>query len=135
MESDMEDQEILRKEQQLIEDIRNLFGELIQEEKGRIAQGSYGILLNPSNHVYVYKANELVAKAHELAKLNPKYKADLLNEILRDEVKLVELYDYKWNKNKTKPTTKSLNEMQRLMHDATYHLQLYFLPVLGDIQL
>ena len=130
----MEDQEVLRKEQQLIEDIRNLFGELIQEEKGRIAQGSYGVILNPSNHVYVYKANELVAKAHELAKLNPKYKADLLDEILRDEVELVRLYNYEWNKTKTKPTTKSLSKMERMMHDATYHLQLNFWEVLGDIQ-
>lgn len=128
----MENQENQKTEQQLIEEIRNLFNELVQEEKGRIVPGSYGVVRDPNGYFYAQKAKELAAKAHELEKLNPQYDAYFLDEIIRDEVKLVELYEYKWKKNK--PTTKSLNKMEELMHNATERLQFNFLEVLGDIQ-
>ena len=120
-------------EQRLIEEIRAIFKELIEEEKGRFDIPTMRIIY-PRNHVYVIKAKELYSKALELEKLDSKYYTEQLKDVMGDEVDMVDRYDYEYKKGQNTPKGKSITKMQNLMHDATYHIQLYFYEVLGDIE-
>ena len=120
-------------EQKLIEEIRVLFKELIEEEEGRFDIPTR-CTIYPRNHVYVIKAKELYSKALELEKLDSKYFTEHLKDVMGDEVDMVDRYDYEYKKGQNTPKGKSITKMQHLMHNATYHIQLYFYEVLGDIK-
>ena len=121
-------------EQKLIDDIRALFKELIEEEDEH-----YDILtkraIYPRNYVYVSKAKELFAKAVELEKIDTKHSTHDLKTIFNKELYFVEHHEYKYKKDSLIPTGKSISELQNLMHNASYHIKLYFYDVLGDIKI
>lgn len=123
-------------EQKLIQEIRELFEELVKEEKGRYAPGTnYRVILPPNSSTYYYNAKKLIEKALQLSRIDQKYDASLLDEILRDEVSAVGRHHYEYKCGTNSPTTESVNELVRLMHDATYHIKLYSYEVLGDIDI
>ncbi len=123
-------------EEQLKNAIRGLFIELIQEEKGRYVPGSnYQFILPPDNYFYCKKARELVEKAHQLSDIKKTYNADYLDKVLDKEVDMVKRHTLRYRRDTNKPTIESVNERVSLMHDATYHIKLYFSDVLGDIEI
>lgn len=121
-------------EQKLIDEIRALFKELIEEENER-----YDIptkrTIYPRNFVYVSKAKELFAKAVELEKIDSKYSTHELKTVFNKELYFVEHHEYKYKKDSSIPTSKSISELQNFMHNATYHIKSYYYNVLGDIKL
>ena len=121
-------------EQKLIDEIRALFKELIEEENER-----YDIptkrTIYPRNLVFVSKANELFAKAVELEKIDSKYSTHELKTVFNKELYFVEHHEYKYKKDSSIPTSKSISELQNVMHNATFHIKLYYYNVLGDIKL
>ena len=121
-------------EQKLINEIRALFKELIEEENER-----YDILtkrtIYPRNFIYVSKAKELFDKAVELEKINSKYSTHELKLVFNKEFDFLEHHEYKYKKDSLIPTGKSISELQNFMHKATYHIKLYFYDVLGDINI
>ncbi len=121
-------------EQILKDEIRALFKELIEEEDER-----YDIptkrTIYPRNFVYVSKAKELFAKAVELEKIDSKYSTHELKTVFNKELYFVEHHEYKYKKDSSIPTSKSISELQNFMHNATYHIKLYYYNVLGDIKL
>lgn len=121
-------------EQILKDEIRALFKELIEEEDER-----YDIptkrTIYPRNFVYVSKAKELFAKAVELEKIDSKYSTNELKTVFNKELYFVEHHEYKYKKDSSIPTSKSISELQNFMHNATYHIKLYYYNVLGDIKL
>ena len=121
-------------EQQLIDEIRSLFKELVEEEKEHFDIATMRTIY-PRNYAYVSKAKELYQKALELEKINSKYSTYELKDVMGDEVDIVERYEYEYKKDSLKPKAKSISKMKNLMHDATYHIKLYFYEVLGDIKI
>ena len=120
-------------EQKLINEIRALFKELIEEENER-----YDILtkrtIYPRNFIYVSKAKELFDKAVELEKINSKYSTHKLKLVFNKELYFVEHHEYKYKKGSLIPNSKSITELQNFMHNATCNIKLYFHDVLGDIK-
>ena len=119
-------------EEKLITEIKALFHELIKEEDERLDIPTKRIVY-PQKQVYVYKAKELYKKAIELEKINSKYSTYELKDVIDDEVDLVDRHHYEYEKNSLIPKAKSVAELQNLMHNASYHIKLYFYDVLGDI--
>ena len=119
-------------EEKLIDEIRSLFEQLKKEEKGQDVC-NYRYKLPPNSGAYYQIAKQLVFKAHELSALNEKYDSSGLNSVLNKEVERVKLYNLEYDKN-NKVKCKSQNELENLMHDATYHIRLYFWDVLKDIE-
>lgn len=120
------------KEKQLVDEIRSLFVQLKETEKGTIVSGIY--VLPPDNYVYVRIAKELIKKAYELTELNANYDSSRLPSVLSREVQRVSVHKHEYYPNgKIKP--KSQKELEGLMHDATFHIRLYFWDVLGDIEI
>lgn len=119
------------KEKQLIADIRSLFEELKEIKKGKIVSGMY--ILPPNNYTYVKTAKELIKTAYELSELNTSYDTSGLASVLNKEILRVSLHELEYDKNK-KLKNKSVQTLKGLMHDATYHIRLYFMEVLGDIE-
>ena len=119
------------KEKLFIEEIRSLFEQLKEIEKGKIVSGMY--ILPPDNYTYVRTAKDLISKAYGLAELNTNYDASGLASVLNKEIQRVSLHELKYDKNK-KVKNKSVQILKGLMHDATYHIRLYFMEVLGDIE-
>ena len=76
----------------------------------------------------------MISKAHELSSLNDKYNSSELNSVLNKEVGRVKSYKLEYEKN-NRIKARSLNELEKLMHDATFHIRLYFWDILGDIEL
>ena len=121
-------------EQKLIDEIRALFKELIEEENERYDIPTKRTIF-PRNFVYVSKAKELFAKAVELEKIDSKYSTHELKTVFNKELYFVEHHEYKYKKDSSIPTSKSISELQNFMHNATYHIKLYYFSVLGDIKL
>lgn len=121
-------------EEQLKKDIRALFLDLVKEEDERFDKPTKRKVY-PQNHVYVYKAKELYKKALELEKINSKYSTYELKDVIDDEVGLVDRHHYEYEKNSLIPKAKSVAELQNLMHNASYHIKLYFYDVLEDIDI
>ena len=121
-------------EQKLIDEIRVLFKELIEEEDER-----YDILtkrtIYPRNFVYVSKAKELFAKAVDLEKINAKHSTHELKTVFNKELYFVEHHEYKYKKESLIPTGKSIRELQNFMHKATCHIKRYLFDILGDIKI
>ena len=109
-------------EQKLIEEIRTLFKELIEEEEVRFDMLSKRTIY-PRNHVYVSKAKEVYSKALKLEELESKYYTGDLKDVMGDEVDMVNRYDYEYKENQKIPKAKSVTKMQSLMHDATDHIE------------
>lgn len=126
----MEENEI---EKLLIDEIRSLFEQLKEEEKGRYQPGT-GLMnkLAPDNTIYCQTAEALICKAHQLFQLNPKHDSTGLNSTLGKEVKYVELHKYEYDEN-GRIKNKSLNELQKLMHNANKQISSDLWSVLGDI--
>lgn len=120
-------------EEKLIDDIRSLFEQLKKEEKGQDIC-NYRYKLPPNNGAYFQIATQLISKAHELSSLNDKYNSSELNSVLNKEVGRVKSYKLEYDKN-NRIKARSLNELEKLMHDATFHIRLYFWDILGDIEL
>ncbi|SFW16041.1 hypothetical protein SAMN02910409_0570 [Prevotellaceae bacterium HUN156] len=120
--------------QQLIDNIRTLFAKLIEEEEIRTNIRPIRTIY-PQNHIYVSIAKELYNKALELEAINKKYSTDQLKDVMGDEVDMVGQYNYDYKKNTMIPKAVSLTKLQNLMHNATYHIQMYFFDVLGDIKI
>ena len=121
-------------EQKLIDEIRALFKELIEEKEERYDISTKRTIY-PRNFVYVSKAKELFAKAVELEKIDSKYSTHELKTVFNKELYFVEHHEYKYKKDSSIPTSKSISELQNFMHNATYHIKLYYYNVLGDIKL
>lgn len=121
-------------EQKLIDEIRALFKELIEEENERYDIPTKRTIL-PRNFVYVSKAKELFAKAVELEKIDSKYSTHELKTVFNKELYFVEHHEYKYKKDSLIPSSKSISELQNFMHNATYHIESYYYNVLGDIKL
>ena len=121
-------------EQKLIDEIRALFKELIEEEDERYDIPTKRTIF-PRNFVYVSKAKELFAKAVELEKIDSKYSTHELKTVFNKELYFVEHHEYKYKKDSLIPSSKSISEMQNFMHNATYHIKSYYYNVLGDIKL
>ena len=121
-------------EEKLITEIKAMFCELIKEEDERFDMAKKRITY-PQKNVYVYKAKELYMKAIELEKINSKYSTYELKDVIDDEVDLVDRHHYEYEKNSLSPKGKSVAELQNLMHNASYHIKLYFYDVLGDIDI
>ncbi len=120
-------------EQELIDEIRALFEELIEEEEERFDNATKRTIY-PRNFVYVSKAKELLAKAVELEKINSRYSIHELKLVFNKELYYVENHVYKYKKGSLSPTAKSITELQNLMHNATYHIKLFYYDVLGDMK-
>lgn len=120
-------------ENKLIEEIRSLFEQLKAEGSGQYIC-NFNYKLPPSNVAYVLTAKELISKAHELSALNNKYDSSELDSVLNKEVECVKSYKLEYDNNNN-IKAKSLNELEKLMHDATFHIRLYFWNVLGDINI
>jgi hypothetical protein len=120
--------------EKLIAEIRKLFLELLDEEKereefvGKVIRTVY-----PNKDIFVCKANMLYNKALELEKLDSKYSAYHLNEVMSDEVYMVDKHEYDFDGLIPKPD--SVNELKKRMRNAVYHLKLYYNDVLGDIKI
>ena len=87
----------------------------------------------PNNGANFQIATQLMSKVHELSALNDKYNSPKLNSVFNKEgvcIKIIYIGVF-YNGN-VKP--KSLNELEKLMHDATFHIRLYFWNVLSDIE-
>jgi hypothetical protein len=123
--------EIIMEEQKLIENIRSIFMELLEEEKERFDTTTRRIIY-PRNYFYVNKSQELYRKAVELERVNNRYETWQLKHVIEKEVDLVNRYEYEYKENL--PKAKSVTKMQNLMRNATKHIQLYFYDVLGDIE-
>ena len=121
-------------EEKLKTEIRALFRDLIKEENERFDIPTKRIIY-PQNHVYVNKAKELYKKTIVLEKINSKYSTYELKDVIDDEVDLVDRHHYEYEKDSLIPKAKSVTELQNLMHDATYHIKLYFHEVLADIDI
>lgn len=119
------------REKQLVDEIRSLFVQLKEMENGNIVGGIY--VLPPDNDVYVRIAKELIGKAYELTRLNANYDSSGLSSVLSKEVQRVGVHKLKYLNGKITP--KSQKELEGLMHDATFHIRLYFWDVLGDIEI
>ncbi|MCR4834929.1 MAG: hypothetical protein K5899_00870 [Bacteroidaceae bacterium] len=119
-------------EQQLKNEIRSLFNELVEEEKERFDFVTMSTRY-PRNYFYVNKAKELYNKAIELEKVNSKYSTEHLKLIFNKEIYFVEHHEYKYKGRRI--IKKSVDELQKYMHNATYHIKLYFYDVLGDIEI
>lgn len=120
------------KEKQLVDEIRSLFVQLKEMEKGSIVGGMY--VLPPDNDVYTQIAQELIGKAYELTKLNANYDSSGLSSVLNKEVRCVSEHKLEYYSNgNVKPI--SQRKLESLMHDATFHIRLYFWDVLGDIEI
>ena len=119
-------------ERKLIDEIRALFKELLEEENER-----YDIptkrTIYPRNFVYVSKAKELYAKAVELENINSNYSTYELKNVLNKEIYFVEHHEYKYKDGRI--NEKSVTELQNYMHNATKRIQMYFHEVLGDIEI
>lgn len=120
------------KEQQLIEEIRSLFRELIEEEKGRINLTARRIV-PPNGYEYAQKAKDLYDKTIELESINSKYSAWHLKFIMEKEVERVNLHKHEYNGNT--PKAKSVAKLQQLMHKATLSIKRSLYDILEDIQL
>lgn len=120
-------------EEMLIDEIRSLFEQLKKEEKGQDIC-NYRYKLPPNSGAYFQIAKQLISKACELSALNDKYNSSELNSVLNKEVECVKSYKLEYDKNNN-IKAKSLNELEKLMHDATFHIRLYFWDVLGDINI
>jgi len=121
-------------EQQLIDEIRALFIEMIEEEEVRFDITAKRTIY-PRNFVYVRKAKELFSKAVELEKINNKYSTHELKLVFNKELYFVQHHEYKYKKGASIPNGKSITELQNFMHNATYHIKLFFNSVLGDIKI
>lgn len=121
-------------EQILKDEIRVLFKELIEEEDERYDISTKRTIF-PRNFVYVSKAKELFAKAVELEKIDSKYSTHELKTVFNKELYFVEHHEYKYKKDSLIPSSKSISELQKFMHNATYHIKSYYYNVLGDIKL
>ena len=121
-----------KQEQILIDEIRSLFEELIKEEKERYDLTTRRTIY-PDGCIYALKAKELYRKAVELEKIDTKYHTWELKDVMGDEVELVNLHKNEYHGNT--PKAKSIVKLQSLMHNATYHIRLYFYEVLGNIEL
>ena len=119
-------------EQKIINEIRALFMELIEEEEERFDIATQRTIY-PRNYVYVSKAKELFSKAVELEEINSKYSTYELKLVFNKELYFVEHHEYKYKKGALIPNGESIIELQNLMHNATYHIKLYFYEILGDI--
>lgn len=118
-------------EKLLKEKIRSLFEQLKKEENGQYIC-NFKYKLPPNNVAYVLTAKDLISKAHELSALNNEYDSSGLDSVLNKEVERVKSYTLEYYDNgNVKP--KSLNELEKLMHDATFHIRLYFWDVLGKM--
>lgn len=110
-------------EQKLIQEIRSLYDDLKAEEKGSYLPGSgFRCIEPPSGVKYRFNAKNLLDKAIELSKINPdKYRTCLLQLLhtMEKEVDFVGDYSYEYKKGTNTPTSRSLDEMIRLMKDAT----------------
>ena len=101
-------------EEKLISDIRALFEQLKEEEKGR-CNCNFTIKLFPRGEVYVQIARQLISKANLLFSLDQRYDSLGLISVSNKEVKRVELFKLKYDKN-NQPSKKSRNELESLMH-------------------
>ena len=81
------------------------------------------------------KAKELFTKAVELEEIDTKYSTHELKTVFNKELYFVEHHEYKYKKDSSIPTSKSISELQNFMHNATCHIKLYYYNVLGDIKL
>lgn len=119
--------------EKLITEIRELYRELLEEEKEREEfVGKTIRTIYPNKDSFVNKAYKLYNKALELEKLDSKYSAYHLNEVISDEVYMVDkhVYDY----DGLIPKVESVDDLKQKMRKATYHFKLFFYEVLGDIQ-
>jgi len=122
-----------KKEERLIAEIRALYGELIEEEKERdVFVGKKLRTIYPNKDVYINKAKELYEKALELEKLDSRYSAFHLNEVMSDEVYMVGKHKYDYDG--LIPKSDNIKELQKWMKKATYHIKLFYYDVLGDIK-
>ena len=122
-------------EEQLKEEIRHLYYELLQECNGRYLNNDFMHWHEPSGMTYYRNAEELVKKVISLHKLNGKYDASRLLHTFNKEVEFVRdyKYEYEHGKNKIKPS--SIKKMQELMDKASSQIKLDFYDVLGDVKL
>lgn len=124
---------MITQEQQLIDEIRSLFLEMIEEEDERFDIVTKRTIY-PRNYVYVSKAKVLLAKAIELEKIDSNYSTYELKSVFNKELYFVDKHQYKYEKNTLIPRAKSVTELHNLMHDATCHIKRYLFNVLGDIK-
>lgn len=125
---------MITQEQQLIDEIRSLFKEMIEEEDERFDIVTKRTIF-PRNYMYVSKAKDLLAKTIELEKINSKYSTYELKSVFNKELYFVDKHQYEYEKNSLIPRAKSVKELQNLMHNVTHHIQMYFFDVLGDIKI
>ncbi len=120
-------------EKELIQKILTLYEELKAEENGSYLPGTgFKYKEPPSGVRYNSKAGQLFGYAIELAKLHPdKYRTWRLQHTMEKEVDYVGNYSYKYHKGTNTPTAKSLENMVRLMKDATGHIYRDFVGLLS----
>lgn len=124
---------MIAQEQQLIDEIRSLFKEMIEEENERFDITTMRTIY-PRNFVYVSKAKELLARAVELEGIDGRFSTSELKTVFSKELYFVEHHEYKYKKGSLIPTGKSLKEIRNVMHNATSHIKRYLFNILGDIK-
>ncbi|MBR6197504.1 MAG: hypothetical protein IKQ72_07870 [Bacteroidaceae bacterium] len=124
-------------EEQLKEKIRHLYGELLQECKGRYLHNDNKHWHEPNGYYYYKLAEELVDVANELYKLNHIFELNVqhLNHTFGKEVEYVRDYNYEYERGGMEIKTSSLNEMQSLMNKASNQIKLDLYQILGDVNL
>lgn len=121
-------------ENKLVEKIRQKYQELVEEEKDHYIPGTnYRNTLPPDNSRYCKKAEELVNLVLQLSKENKEYYNFEIEEYFRDEVEEVRMHKYKYAKGSNMPTGKSKEELVGLMRNATKHIGMSLIDILGDI--
>jgi len=118
--------------EKLVNDIRSIFYELIEEEDVRFDEKQKRTIY-PRSYVYVDKANKLYAKAVELEKIDSSYSTHELKSVFNKEIYFVKHHKYKYDDGQV--TQKSLDELHSYMHNTTYQVKLSFYGVLGDIKI
>lgn len=121
------------KEIELINEIRSLFKQLIEIKDGRYIL-NFRYKLPPDNYEYTQTAEELISKAHELSALNDNFDSSRLWSVNDKEVKTIASYELEYHPN-GKVREESIDELKGLMHNATSHIKLNFMEVLGDIKI
>ena len=120
-----------KQEKKLLDEIRTLFKELVEEEDIRIDLTTKRTIY-PRNFVYVNKAKALYGKAVELENINSNYSTYELKSVFNKEIYFVEHHEYKYKDGRI--NEQSVKELQNYMYNATKHIRMYFHEVLGDME-
>lgn len=117
-------------EEKLKNKIKELYQQLIEEEKGKYTPCGYMYILPPNGSSYYHTAIELFHCAVELSRINKRYHINELVHTMTKEVEYVKDFEYKYDRGAKSPNKRSIDEMVSLMQNATRHIYRDFVAIL-----